>query len=259
MTEDGTSEGTDVEVHDSGVLRVVTLDRPTAANALSQRAVDAILEAVTDTSNRDVRALVIRGRGQVFCAGTDLGDLATCSDGDLSLRFLRVGYLLEAVMAAPMATMCCVAGPAVGAGADLAMACDHRIAEPSATFRFPGAAFGLVLGSRRLADITGSAFAHQVISTGRKITAAEALRAGMVTAVVGEGESFDSASEIATAIGRLDPETWQGILAATRGATGPGWGMLDLAMSLARNVSLRERMIEFRERTLRRSNGDPRP
>src|SRR5690606_15674965 len=133
-----------------------------------------------------------------------------------------------------------------GAGADLFAACTVRLALPDASFSFPGAAFGLVLGTRRLAARIGEDAALSMVTSGRVIDAGEALRRGLVAAIV-EPEGLDDALERATRqASRLDGRT----VAALRRAAGDGPADLDrdlaaLVRSAAR-PGLVQRIIDYR-------------
>lgn len=136
-----------------GAVWTVTLNRPLRANALSADLVEC-LHAVLDAAAADrPAALVLRGNQRHFAAGFDLAGLDRETDASLALRFLRIGLLLERLLAAPHATVAVVEGAAVGAGADLVLACDHRLVDPSVTLRFPGSAFGVALGAGRRAEL----------------------------------------------------------------------------------------------------------
>jgi enoyl-CoA hydratase/carnithine racemase len=138
---------------DRGPVWTVVLDRPAHANALDAALVDALHEVVDQAERARPRALVLRGNARHFAAGFDLGGLAEESDASLVHRFLRIGLLLERLLAAPYPTVAVAEGAAVGAGADLVLACDHRLVAPGVTLRFPGAAFGVVLGATRRAEL----------------------------------------------------------------------------------------------------------
>lgn len=243
MTDSRPGDG--VRVVTRGRVRYVTLDRPDRANALDDRTVATLRATLDDAVADDVRAVVLQSTGRAFCAGFDMGDLTAATDGDLTLRFLRVGELLEALYAAPLVTVACVQGPAIGAGADLVAACDHRIAEPAASFGFPGAAFDIVLGTRRLANLVGGATAVDLVSSGRRARVEEAVGTGLVTEAVGAGEAEARAGEIVADLCRLDPDTYRRVVQATR-PDHPGRGLADLATSLARNPDLVGRVRAFR-------------
>jgi len=168
----------------AGATLTLTLNRPDKMNALSASLVEALQAAVDEAARSGVRLLVLRGNGRNFSAGFDFGGVEAQSEGDLLLRFVRIELLLQAVWTAPLRTVACVHGRAWGAGADLVAACDVRLAQAATTFRFPGAAFGIVLGTRRLAERIGATQARAIVTSGREIGAPEALRLGLVTGIV---------------------------------------------------------------------------
>ena len=138
---------------DRGDVWTVVLDRPDRANALSADLVEALHGVLDDAEDARPEALVLRGNERHFAAGFDLGGLADETDASLALRFLRIGVLLERLLAAPYVTVAVAEGAAVGAGADLVLACDHRLVDPAVTLRFPGSAFGVALGTVRRAEL----------------------------------------------------------------------------------------------------------
>jgi enoyl-CoA hydratase len=138
---------------DRGPVWTITLDRPARANALSAELVDSLHATLDEVDGAGPEALVLRGNTRHFAAGFDLGGLAAETDATLALRFLRIAELLERLVAAPYVTAAVVEGAAVGAGADLVLACDHRLIDPSVTLRFPGSAFGVALGVLRRAEL----------------------------------------------------------------------------------------------------------
>jgi enoyl-CoA hydratase/carnithine racemase len=154
-----------------GAVWSVILDRPAQANALSAGLVEDLHRVLDEATAARPEALVLRGNARHFAAGFDLGGLEGETDATLALRFLRVGLLLERLIAAPYVTAAVAEGAAVGAGADLVLACDHRLVDPAVTLRFPGSAFGIVLGATRRAEL-GSA-----LVTGTPRTLDAALRA----------------------------------------------------------------------------------
>jgi enoyl-CoA hydratase len=131
---------------DRGPVWTVTLDRPDRANALSAELVEALHGVLDEAVVVRPLALVLRGNARHFAAGFDLGGL---EHETLVHRFLRIGVLLERLAAAPYLTVAVADGAAVGAGADLVLACDARLVAPGVTLRFPGSAFGVVLGHAR--------------------------------------------------------------------------------------------------------------
>lgn len=166
---------------------VATLDRPVKGNALDEALVEALFEAIDGAINdEETHTLVFAAKGRNFCTGFDLSDLAEQSDGDLLRRFVAVEELLASLWHAPIRTVAVAAGRAWGAGADLFTCCDLRFAAPDATFTFPGARFGLVLGTRRLASVVGDTAALQTVGQGLVLDAAAVQAMGLVTGLLPE-------------------------------------------------------------------------
>jgi len=161
-------------------IATLTLNRPDKGNALSAELVEALLEGVNAALADDaVHTVVLRGEGRHFCTGLDLSDLDQARDGDLLWRLVRIETLLATVWHAPKRTVAVAQGRAWGAGADLFVACEQRVALPGSTFRFPGAQFGIVLGTRRLAVRMGADTACALVTQGGELDAAQALHCGL--------------------------------------------------------------------------------
>jgi enoyl-CoA hydratase len=136
---------------DRDAVWTVTLDRPERANALSPELVEALHAVLDEADVVRPAALVLRGNQRHFAAGFDLTGLDLETDATLAHRFLRIGLLLERLATAPYLTVAVADGAAIGAGADLVLACDARLVAASVTLRFPGSRFGVVLGATRRA------------------------------------------------------------------------------------------------------------
>ena len=196
-------------------VTTLTLDRPEKGNALSAELVDALIERVADTfDDKQVKVLVIRANGTHFCTGFDLSNLATCSEGDLLQRFVRVEQLLQLLWTAPIRTVALVQGRTWGAGADIFAACEVRLCGGDTTFRFPGARFGIVLGSRRLAERVGADRARHWILDGMETKADEAWKAGLASRVIEAGESVAAVTVSVPQV--VDRDTGIAIRALTR-------------------------------------------
>lgn len=162
------------------------LARPERGNALGAELVAAIETALDAALAAGARLVVLRGRGRNFCTGLDLADLDTVTDGELALRIIRIELLLQRIHALPVPTVAVAGGRVFGAGADLFAVCDHRLALPGASFAFPGPAFGLVLGTGRLAGLVGDGAARRLLLAGAPVEATRALALGLVTEIVEE-------------------------------------------------------------------------
>ncbi|MDB5810086.1 MAG: Enoyl-CoA hydratase/isomerase [Betaproteobacteria bacterium] len=230
--------------HAAHVTRL-TLNRPDKANALSASLVEALINAVEYAQTDGTRLLILDGNGNHFCAGFDFGGYQDASEGELVLRFVRIENLLQRIYHAPFATLVLAHGKIFGAGADLVCSCTTRIAAAGTTFRMPGLRFGLVLGTRRLAQRIGADAAREILQTSRTFDAEAALELGFLTRIVAREEwpgLTDAARETSSvlmlpALARLHEQT----IIDTRDAD-----MAALAQS-ASVPGLKERIRIFRE------------
>ena len=185
--------------HADGVV-TLTLNRPELGNALGPALVEHLLDqssqAIADPA---IHTLVLRGAGKHFCTGLDLSDLATASDGDLLQRLVRIEALLSLVWHAPIRTVAVAQGRTWGAGADLFAVCEQRLAAPGTTFRFPGAQFGIVLGTRRLAERIGPDTTRRLVLEGGELDAQQAQRAGLATGIGDRPDLTGNAADATTA------------------------------------------------------------
>ena len=163
---------------------MVTLNRPEKLNALDRALCDELREALTLLTTSDaVRVIVITGAGRAFCAGADLGVLGT--DGQALVSGGR--DIALALRAAPQPVLAAVNGPAAGGGANLALACDYRIASDQATIGQVFHKLGLVPdwgGSFFLPRLVGPSKALELVWSARMVPAAEALALGLFDRVV---------------------------------------------------------------------------
>lgn len=198
-----------------GAVGHLRLDRAAKGNSLSAELV-AQLDAAIDRCSADgLQAVLLEGDGRHFCTGFDLSDLASETDDSLLARFVRVELLLQKWYRAPFITAALAHGKTWGAGADLFAASALRWARPDATFAFPGAGFGLVLGSGRLASLTGIGPATDWITSGRVVAAGEAARHALVQTSPEELDGTQALARLRRMVDRLDADT----LAQIRGAT----------------------------------------
>lgn len=228
----------------NGVLSL-RLDRPAKRNALSETLVEDLLDAVQGAYDEPTDLVVFRGEGGCFSAGFDFSGLAETTDAELLYRFVRIEQLLQLVYHAPFDTLALAHGRVFGAGADLLCACARRVAAPGSTFRLPGLAFGVVLGTRRLAERVGTAAARRIQAGGDTIDAAQALETGLITELVDTEDWTDRISRASEEEGWLDRRA----RAVFQRALAPGDGDAELA-DLVRSASvpgLRQRIQHFRK------------
>jgi enoyl-CoA hydratase/carnithine racemase len=214
-----------------GAHKRVRFNRPEQRNALSASAVETMLEILAESETDGTRLLELSGEGRNFCAGFDLSDLDSQSEGDLLLRFVRVEQMLQAVHHAPFHTLALAHGKVVGAGADLVLACRTRIAAPGTQFEMPGAGFGLILGTRRLAAAVGNDVALDLLSGPFVVEKAQA--SGFVQEIVAPENWPAIAARTLAVATRLAPETERVILGALR-TDSRAADLADLVVSAAR-------------------------
>lgn len=241
-----------VEVERDGPVLKVSLNRPDRRNALGPELVEALTEAVQEAEASEVALLILRGEGPDFCAGFDLKEAESLSEGDLLHRFVAIEMLLARLWSAPFATLVVGQGRVYGAGADLFACCDRRLALSGTRFRFPGAAFGLILGTRRLGERVGRDAARDIVRSGREVAAEEAVRMGLASAVVTAGESDELTAAEAKAAARLDPETRRRVHSVTAEARTALDGDLAVLVRSAMRPGFRQSLLDYRAAALAR-------
>jgi enoyl-CoA hydratase/carnithine racemase len=180
---------------------LLTLDLPDRRNAMTDELTAAWVEAVASLrGDRSVRCVVVTGSGKAFCAGGDLGWLAEGGASvdalrDKMLPFYRAWLSLRAL---DVPSVAAVNGPAVGAGAALALSCDIRYAGSAASMSVPFAQLGMHAGmatTYTLSEVAGVAAARELLLTGRTVAAEEMLRLGLCSAVFEQDALLASALE----------------------------------------------------------------
>ncbi|HUE46826.1 MAG TPA: enoyl-CoA hydratase/isomerase family protein [Aestuariivirgaceae bacterium] len=198
-----------------GVVTTLVLNRPEKRNALSAELVDAMIAAIGIARDDGTRLLVVRGAGAGFSGGFDFGKLDEHSDGDLALRFIRLELLLQGLWHAPFATMALAHGACYGAAADIVASCHRRIAAPGTKFRMPGLAFGVSLGTRRLAAVIGADAARRLLETSAVFDADEALAFRFLTGIRSQDDWPEAISEAANTAEALPQEAQRLLLRQT--------------------------------------------
>lgn len=178
----------------------LTIDRDAKRNALSSSLLASLIDDLSTTLNTQPSAIVLTGAGSCFSAGADL------SEGNPSDIYPALVELIELIRSAPVSVIAYVNGPAIGAGAMLASACDIRVVHESAHFAIPVARMGVKV-DRELADtmagLLGGARARTMLMTGASLSAVDAVACGFA-AVQG---SLEDALEVAGVCAAGNPET----------------------------------------------------
>jgi enoyl-CoA hydratase len=169
--------------------------------------VEALIESVGNAHTSGARVLVFRGNGKNFSSGFDQGELDAESDANLLMRLVRIETLLHLVASSPCLTLAFADGRNFGAGVDLFATCRQRFSSANASFRMPGLNFGLVLGTRRFADLVGYVKAREILEQTRLISAPEALDLGLVTKLLEADEQMQAVCDARRIASLLDRET----------------------------------------------------
>jgi enoyl-CoA hydratase len=219
---------------DRGLVAVVTIDRPERRNALDHEALEQLLDALGRTG--DARVVVLTGAGGHFCSGADLSGVEDTGFTDL----LR--QVLAALRDDPRPVVAAVDGAALGAGTQLAVACDLRVATPAARFGVPAAKLGLLVDHwsiQRVALLAGGGPARAMLLGAETYSGEEAFRLGLVQRLGDLDGALGWADEIAAlapltlaglklALNRLEMPVGRGEDADVHAAWDAAWGSEDL-------------------------------
>jgi enoyl-CoA hydratase len=175
-----------------GDFAVWTIARPSSRNALDWATFEALERALAAAANdRDLRGIVLTGEGSAFCSGGDLREFRGATTREQAGELADVGRRVCAGVAGlRVPVIAALSGSAIGGGAELAMACDLRVADPGATICFKHAHMGVTTAwgiLPKLFGTVGAATASRLLLTGMAVDAREALRIGLVDAVAEAG------------------------------------------------------------------------
>jgi enoyl-CoA hydratase/carnithine racemase len=189
--------------HEGGVA-VLTLSRPDKLNALSEALELELLAAIGELDG--ARAVVIAGEGRAFCAGADVTEFRDRDPASILEYYHGAGEVYDRVAALPVPTVAAIHGYCLGGGLELALACDFRVAEETASFGFPEVALGILPSSgglTRLVRMVGPARAKELMLARDRFHALEAHGWGLVTEIVASGHALDRALEVAERLAAL--------------------------------------------------------
>jgi enoyl-CoA hydratase len=197
-------------------LATLAIDRPRASNALALQTMAELDEALETVRRERARVLVIRGVGdKVFCAGGDIKELERMrSEIDAAAMAHRMRKTLDRIPQLAIPVIAGLNGDALGGGAELAIACDFRIAAAHARIGFAQISLGLMPAwgaSERLASLVGRGRALSVLLSGEAVAAAEAFQLGLVEVVVPSAVFDQRLHEVALGIAAAPPAAVAGI------------------------------------------------
>src|ERR671925_26994 len=190
----------EVETSRDGGVLTITLNRPEVLNAFTAEMHRQLVGAFKEARAAEVRAVVVTGAGRGFCVGQDLNEFGEAVR-DIAGRLRRHYHpTIKAVRELEKPVLAAVNGPAAGAGLSFACACDHRIAAERASFVPAFINIGLIPdmgGTYFVSRLLGSVPAFEWMTSGRKLSAAEALEWGLVSEVVDAEALLNRAAEVA--------------------------------------------------------------
>ncbi len=189
-----------------GAAFVVRFTREQKLNAINGEMERQIYALLATRELRDAACIVLTGSERVFSAGADVTEFSGLDPAAIMSYYQQTGDWVERVADLPQPTIAAISGYCLGAGFELALACDFRIADETAVFGLPEVALGILPssgGTYRLVRLLGTARAKELILLRDRIDAAEALRLGAVTEVVSPGAALDRALEHADRLAAL--------------------------------------------------------
>ena len=227
-----------------GAVATITLDRPGARNALTTAAKEELLAALGEAAaDSQVRAVVLTGAGQAFCAGQDLREHADqLAAGVSPLRTVREHYnpIVTLITTMPKPVIASLPGVAAGAGASIAFACDFRIAARRASLLLAFARIGLSADSGAswtLQRLVGAARATELLMLAEPISAERALGLGLLTQIVDDDELAVRTAELASRLAAGPTAAYAAIKESVLYAAAH-----DLAAALEREAELQARL-----------------
>jgi enoyl-CoA hydratase len=215
-----------VSASTAGRVRVLTIDRPDARNALSAGLRSELIAALKAAeADAAIGAIVLTGVEKSFAAGADLKELLARSS-DEQLHFLQPPHIYSTIEGLAKPVVAAINGHALGAGLELATACDVRVCAADAKLGQPEVSLALIPGgggTQRLVHLVGAGQAARLVLTGDLVTGEEAGRIGLVDVVVPRDQVVTKATELAAAMARHDPQALAAAKRSLLAARGPGY------------------------------------
>lgn len=191
-----------VRIERDGAIAVLTVDRPKALNAMDQatlRELRAAAEALD--AEPGIGVIVVTGAGEkAFVAGADIGEMLSMAPAQAEAHARHGQSVVGAFERARKPVIAAINGYALGGGLELALACDIRIASENAQMGLPEVSLAVIPGfggTQRLARIVGEGRAKELVMTGRRVKAEEALAMGLVNKVVPQAQLIEAAKQVA--------------------------------------------------------------
>jgi enoyl-CoA hydratase/carnithine racemase len=197
-----------VDVEARGPAAVVTLRREDKLNALSSELEGQLSRALRDDRVRDSACVIVAGGARAFSAGADVTEMRDFDPASILAYYRETGGVYEELAALPQPTIAAIAGHCLGGGLELALACDFRVADATASFGFPEVGIGIVPssgGMHRMARLVGTSRAKELVLLRERFGPEEARELGLVTETVATGAALERALEMAEQLAALPP------------------------------------------------------
>ena len=216
-----------VRIERRGATEIWTIHRPEVRNALDFATFDALGAAIARARrDRGLRAVVLTGAGKTFVSGGDLRELGAGLTRGHAARLAQAGRrLCDGLAALPIPVIAALPGPAIGGGAELAVACDLRVADTGARLSFKHARMAVTTAwgtLPKLVGMVGLGSASRLLLAGHELDAHEALRVGLVDAVAEAGGAVETAVAWASDVAKGSPGAVEGLKALLQGALDVG-------------------------------------
>jgi enoyl-CoA hydratase/carnithine racemase len=229
-------------------IAYVTLHRPNALNAFSIQMRDDLYEILSAIKQDDeIKAVIFKGAGdKAFCAGADLKEFLSAPSVVKARRIRVIRDLWRLFLSIPQPMIAALHGYVLGSGIEIALFCDLRIASTDVIFGLPEVGLGILPGAggtQTLPRIIGMAGALDMLLTGRRLNAQEAIQMGLVNKIVPKSDLLKTAETLAQVIASFDPSVVQSAKQAV---------IQGLDMSLSQGLELEWRLATKIKRGQRR-------
>ena len=225
----------ELRVEDRGSTRILTIDKERQMNVLSRALVAELAQHARQAAvEGGVRAVVLTGSGRAFCAGANLKERQGWTDDDIRRWLVELHAGFREMERCPKPWIAAINGLALGGGCELALACDLRVMDPAAQIGLTETKVGVIPGGGgtvRLAKVVGVGRAKEMILTARRLDAAEALHAGLVSRISAAGDVVSAALALAAEIAANAPVA----IAAAKASVDEAWDLsVDAALEAER-------------------------
>ena len=193
-----------VDVESEGGVTRIFLNRPEKVNALHSVLLDSLLKTFhVVAENREIRVVVLGGRGKAFCGGADVQELSALNASNAGVFVQKIHAVCAAIRALPVPVVARLHGAVIGAGLEIAAACDLRIAAEGTRFSMPEVRLGIpsVVEAALLPRLMGSGRAAWLVLTGEAIDARRACEWGLIEEIGGD----DAVDALVRSLMKNDP------------------------------------------------------